>query len=77
MSSAFSHMNNFRCSVLVSMTPCSRGMVLRPSKAGTSLFSGTEPLNARFPNSGTPIGTVALVLNAFVAPPTPQTLLRP
>eukprot|EP00975_Prorocentrum_lima_P066413 12909048-Prorocentrum_lima.AAC.1 len=46
---------NFRCSVLVSMTPCSRSMLLKPSKAGTSLFSSAEPLNARFPNSGTPI----------------------
>eukprot|EP00975_Prorocentrum_lima_P030638 6426805-Prorocentrum_lima.AAC.1 len=56
MSSGFSHVYSFRCSVLVSMTTCSRSMVLKPSKAGTSLFSRTEPLSARFPNSGTPIG---------------------
>eukprot|EP00975_Prorocentrum_lima_P032636 6854550-Prorocentrum_lima.AAC.1 len=52
-------------------------MVRKPSKAGISLFSSTEPLNARFPNSETPMDIVALFLAAFVEPSTPQTLLRP
>eukprot|EP00975_Prorocentrum_lima_P050829 10650470-Prorocentrum_lima.AAC.1 len=59
------------------MTPCNRSLVRRPSKAGTSLFSSTEPMKDLFPHSGTPIGTVALFLTAFFDPPTPPTLLRP